>query len=158
LNWEDKITLYHHTDGYPENIIPLIFKAYCYGDNPSPDRDRYISPNLMKERAGKAGGLLCWSDPAIFEPEQGHRLHGDIEYYYRLYCSESRSENKVIWEVEIFGTDWSSEYKDDWDDEQRFVFCNQKRRDFLQGPKLEKLALIEERQPIEKLITKYPPT
>jgi hypothetical protein len=155
-HWEDKITLYHHWDGYPENIIPLIYKAYCYGNSPFADNENYYKTDLMKERAGKAASLLCWADPAQFEPEQHHKLHLDIDYYYRLYCSESPLKKRAIWEVEIFGTDWSSEFEDDWDGEQKYIFCNEKRRDFFRHPKLEKLALIEKRQSIEKLLIKYP--
>ncbi len=153
---EQRITLYHHWDGYPENIIPLIYKAYCYEENPSSVSKNTFKTDWRKARAGKVASLLCWADPAEFEPEQGHRLHADIQYYYRLYCSRSRSKKKLIWEVEIFGTDWSSEYEDDWDDEQIYLFHNKKRPDFLNDPELEKLAIIEERQSIEKLIKKYP--
>ena len=26
-DWEEKVTLYHHWDGYPDNMIPLFKKA-----------------------------------------------------------------------------------------------------------------------------------
>jgi hypothetical protein len=156
LHWEDNITLYHHWDGYPENIIPLIYKAYSYSDSPSSDNENYCKTDLMKERAGKVASLLCWADPAQFEPEQGHQLHADIQYYYRLYCSWSRRDHRAIWEVEIFGTDWSSEFGNGWNDEQKYLFCKEKGSDFLNDPELENLALIEKRLSIEKLITKYP--
>jgi hypothetical protein len=51
--------------------------------------------------------LLCSADSGGFEPEAGHKLHGDIEYYYRLYLINkqggSLAENPT-WEIEIFTT------------------------------------------------------
>ena len=77
LHWNEKVTLYHHTDGYPEYIVPKIYEAYCYKDG-----SQY--PHFNEERKGRAGkvaSLLCWADPMVFEPEEGHELHGDIEYF-----------------------------------------------------------------------------
>jgi hypothetical protein len=95
--WKDEITLYHHTDGYPENMIPTINKAYKY-------KDKYES-DWIKGRAGKVASLLCWADPGVFEPESGHELHGDIEYYYKLYCVNRKGgscADKPTWEIEIY--------------------------------------------------------
>jgi len=33
-------------------------------------------------RVGKAASMLCAADPTGFVMEQGHDLHGDIDYYY----------------------------------------------------------------------------
>ena len=80
-SWEDKVTLYHHTDGYPEYMIPIINKAYNYKRKPLWKGDTDLSCGWEKGRAGKVASLLCWADPIVFEPEEGHELHGDIEYY-----------------------------------------------------------------------------
>jgi hypothetical protein len=84
------ITLYHHTDGYPEFIIPKIFEAYSW------EGDEWV-----KTKAGKVTSLLCWSDPGVFEPENSHMLHLDITYYYRLYCGELMDDH-ANWDVEIY--------------------------------------------------------
>lgn len=75
LAWSGKEerTLYHHTDGYPEFILPLIEEAYQkYGQD------------WRGGRAGKVASFLCAVDPGVFEPEEAHHLHGDIKYYYLL--------------------------------------------------------------------------
>jgi hypothetical protein len=96
LPWEQKITLYHHCDGYPSNIIPLLREAFNSGDE------------WERGRAGKAASFLCAVDPGQFEPEDSHQKHGDIEYYYKLYVVNTqlgRIEEKVQWEVEIYNPD-----------------------------------------------------
>ncbi len=122
LGWEESVTLYHHTDGYPSNIVPLIQKAYQY------------DCSYQKGRAGKVASLLCFTDPMVFEPKDNHELHGDIEYYYRLYLINqnmgSMGENPK-WELEIFTSHGSERF---WDD-----------------PKFENLKLIYERTPVEEI-------
>jgi hypothetical protein len=95
-HWGEKVTLYHHSDGYPEYIIPKIYEAYMYEG----------ASAWGKGRAGKVASFLCWSDPGAFEPEEGHQLHDDIEYYYQVYCNEKEFGANAQWEVEIyhFGT------------------------------------------------------
>jgi len=80
---EDKaITLYHHCDGYPNNMLPLMASAY--------------ENDWQHERPGKAAAFLCAVDPGGFEPEEDHELHGDIEWYYVVYVTAD------LWEVEVF--------------------------------------------------------
>lgn len=82
--WDASITLYHHSDGYPEHIIPDIVEAYAkFGEHRGAGR------------AGHVAAFLCAVDPTSFEPEEGHELHGDIEYYYTLWVGRGQ------WEVEI---------------------------------------------------------
>ena len=102
LDWEEKVTLYHHTDGYPEYMIPTIKKAYDY------DCETWV-----KGRAGKVASILCWADPAVFEPEEGHDLHGDIEYYYRLYLRNTNGgtlAEEATWELDVYEVDDESDY------------------------------------------------
>ena len=68
VNGSAAFTLYHHCDGYPSYMLPLIASGY---------KDVW-----QAARAGKAASMLCAADPTGFELEQGHDLHGDIEYYY----------------------------------------------------------------------------
>lgn len=84
----DKITLYHHFDGYPTSMLPLFVKVFG------------IVPLGAHGNAGKVASYLCSVDPGEFEPEESHSLHGDIEWYYRLFPN-SGSGGKARWEVEI---------------------------------------------------------
>ena len=50
-------------------------------------------------------GYLCWTEPGVFEPEDGHELHGDIEYFYRVKVKTGQ------WTVEVcqpFGDFWDA--------------------------------------------------
>ncbi len=95
LDWEQKITLYHHYDGYPENMVQLIANAFSV-------HDQYQS--WILGRAEKVAALLCAEDPEGYDVESSNTLHGDIEYLYKLYCintaNGSLAENP-IWELEI---------------------------------------------------------
>jgi len=98
LSWDQRITLYHHLDGYPRNIIPLMQKARTMvghagwmADLPEADRERMVKTNMWEAgRAGKAASYLCAADPGGFEPEEGHARHGDIEWYYTLHVVNER--------------------------------------------------------------------
>ena len=131
IGWKEEVTLYHHTDGYPEYMIPTILKASNY------TRLNYKGEvnncKFEKGRAGKTASLLCWADPGVFEPEEGHGLHGDIEYYYKLYVNGSRK-----WEIEIFDPDYSG------------------TEGFPIGPDENKMKPHTQRTPLEELIKKYP--
>ena len=84
LDWEQKIMLYHHCDGYPEYIVPKIKEAYdLAGDS------------WCARRAGKVASFLCAVDPGSFEPEAGFDLHGDINCFYELFCVNQK------WDIQI---------------------------------------------------------
>lgn len=87
LQWDQSLTLYHHTDGYPEYMVPLIARAY-----------KLYGKSWEAGRAGKVASFLCAVDPGVFEPEEGHTLHGDIEYYYILHVMNGEC---CGWEIEI---------------------------------------------------------
>ena len=105
LNWDQEITLYHHTDGYPSNMIPLIHKAYHYGETLQPD---WYRPSWQFGRAGKCASYLCWADPGVFEPEAQNLLHGDIEYFYVIEARNSYTQPKPDWFVTVYesGDNW----------------------------------------------------
>lgn len=69
-NSKEAITLYHHCDGYPTGMVPLIAAAY--------------KPEWKHGRVGKAVSFVVAEDPDGYDIEQGHELHGDIEWYYVL--------------------------------------------------------------------------
>ncbi len=86
---EDKITLYHHHDGYPTYMLSKIREAW----------EKY-GKGWEGGRVGKVAGMLCAVDPIEFEPEDGHSLHGDIEWYYVVNCkSEMHMGAEPVWQV-----------------------------------------------------------
>lgn len=89
---EEAVTLYHHHDGYPTYMLKMMAKAY--------KNARTLLENKGKEyqtkadywelgRGGKMASFLCKEDPSEFEPESGHQLHGDIEWYYTIKPSDN---------------------------------------------------------------------
>jgi len=98
LDWGQEITLYHHTNGYPENMIPTIARAFGY-------KGKYEHEEWIKGRAGKVASLLCWANPGVFEPEDGHKLHFDIDYYYIVHCDNQGSIREMpIWIIDVYET------------------------------------------------------
>ena len=86
---DEQIMLYHHSDGYPEHILPEIKAAYALATKDKTNAWR-------AGRAGKAASYLCAIDPGVFEPEVGLDLHGDIDYFYELYVCETKWEIQII--------------------------------------------------------------
>jgi hypothetical protein len=75
---KNEFTLYHHCDGYPSAMVPLIAAAYA--------------PDWKHGRNGKVAAFVIAEDENGYELEQGHALHGNIEWYYIL---EVKSETHV---------------------------------------------------------------
>jgi hypothetical protein len=95
----DSITLYHHTDGYPSYMIPKIREAWeTYGKG------------WEGARVGKVASMLCAVDPVVFEPEESHDLHMDIEYYYVIDCKDTAHiGTKPVWTVKAYGVDFDQD-------------------------------------------------
>ena len=89
--WQQAVTLYHHTDGYPSFIVPLIRKAHEAMAQPTRSGTEELDERWRMNRAGKVASYLCFVDPGVFEPEVGHALHGDIEWYYTLDVSQGHA-------------------------------------------------------------------
>jgi hypothetical protein len=87
INHSPGVTLYHRCDGYPENMLPTIAKGFqeCF----------------QAHRAGKAASMICGADPKGFEIEQGHALHGDIEFYYVVDVTSD-------WTITVYSTSFCS--------------------------------------------------
>mgnify|MGYP001603708666 CR=1 FL=1 len=99
------ITLYHHSDGYPEHIIPCILKGFQLGKRGHRFGGKVYKADWELGRAGKAASYLCAAHPGSFEPEAGHELHGDIRFYYRLYLGNQNGgtyAEKPRWEIEVY--------------------------------------------------------
>lgn len=116
LSWkETPCLLYHHSDGYPDYILPKIREAFDYH-----------FPNgcggWAKGRVSKVASLLCAVDPAEFEPEErifdrdGNLLfHGDIDYIYTICITNFHGgciAEQPQWDVRIYKTDKNNF----WDD------------------------------------------
>lgn len=98
-NWrEEKITLYQHCDGYPNNMLKLFWQAFRYGFDPyNVEWSKIpVKQSWQVRRAGYAASFLCYIDPRGFQPEESHELHGDIAYYYKIFV------NNEEWEIEIY--------------------------------------------------------
>lgn len=91
IKWRrDKITLYHHHDGYPEGVgrdLKFYLSKERYWN------DEYIAEALVKNKAGLRDDE--------YKPSMG--LHGDIEYVYEIDC---RKKSLTCWEV-----DWDAPKK-----------------------------------------------
>ena len=72
----ETIQLYHHCDGYPTNMLPLMASHKGNG--------------WQAGRAGKLAAYLIATDPGGFEPEPELGLHPDIEYFY---CVTTHNKN-----------------------------------------------------------------
>lgn len=87
----EKVTLYKHFDGYPSEVLAVLDQAYSIVSNPE--------HRWKLGRAGKAASLLCSVEPGEIEPEEGHELHGDIDFYYQVHVSEK------TWRIKVFTVD-----------------------------------------------------
>ncbi len=88
-NGEQSLTLYHHTDGYPSYMLPLIQKAW-----------EDFGQGWEGARVYKVASMLCAVDPVVFEPLDYHDMHGDIEYFYEVDCKgESHHGAEPVWKI-----------------------------------------------------------
>jgi hypothetical protein len=94
LDWEQEVMLYHHCDGYPTGIIPLLLEAW-----------KTAPKDWESGRAGKVAGRVCATDPGSFEPESSMKFHSDIEWLYVLKLINKKNgsfDEKPRWILEIF--------------------------------------------------------
>lgn len=91
---KESVTLYRHTDGYPERIVSDLHKAY-----------KFSGGNYTSGRTGKVASYLCAVEPGVFEPQSGHTINEGIEYYYKLYLvnrNHGNTAERPVWDLEIF--------------------------------------------------------
>jgi hypothetical protein len=127
----ESVTLYHHSDGYPSNMLPLIREGY---QQVLKKGDYYL---WQGGRPGKVAGFLCAADPGGFEPEEGHELHGDIEWYYVLRVINKTGGSmaeKPEWVVDVYEPpEWGDRPLDE----------SSARHQFWVKPTFDKLHLVE---------------
>jgi len=98
-----RVTLYHHWDGYPRHMIPVIHKAF---------KKMKRDGSYHDGRSGYVASTLCWADPIQFDIEydNGNELHGDIEWLYTIdstgapvHCTSEPSDSEWIVTVQSVG-------------------------------------------------------
>ena len=93
LSWQEIVQLYHHCDGYPTHMLPVFVKAF----------DKF-GGDWHAGRTGHAAAFLCATEPTQFEPESHLDLHGDIEFFYRLYIVNTQGGSmaeRPEWFIEV---------------------------------------------------------
>lgn len=111
-NESEAMTLYHHWDGYPRNMLRLFVDAFRIPMKKDAEyRERLgVAPSDDKTawelgRGGKVVSYLCAADPGGFEPEKTNDLHWDIEWYYIIHCINKEgghTRDPVEWKIEVF--------------------------------------------------------
>lgn len=99
--WEEEVMLYHHSDGYPRHMIPILQKGFKLCAGPRVDKRVSYTKQWEAGRAGKSAAWIVCADPGRFDVESGLQLHGDIQYLYVVYCM-NMGKNVCAWEVEVF--------------------------------------------------------
>lgn len=111
---EPEVTLYHHHDGYPTNMLPLLKRAWdealawhkarwktdLYGPF---DPEHPITCASLRS-PGKFANHVVATDPEGFEFEQGHEQHGDIEWYYVVEFDHAPTFSGPVegrWKVQV---------------------------------------------------------
>ena len=86
---KEAVTLYHHCDGYPSNMVPLLAGAY--------------KPNWQHGRVGKVASYVVAEDVVGFDIEDSHDLHGDIDWYYIIKVSSKGDVTDIPkWTLEVY--------------------------------------------------------
>jgi len=124
---ESKLTLYHHTDGYPSYMLMLIQQAwdkYCRGWEGS--------------RVSKAASALCAVDPLIFEPLDYHTLHSDIEWFYTINVRDTKYIGTTpVWKISVYKT--SSDFEETKSEEERTTLVDTVRVDAITNTEAKKI-------------------
>jgi hypothetical protein len=115
MDYSDKVTLYHHWDGYPSNMLMRLKDAEKgardYIEEKAKSRGKgvdgkpYTPEYWQLGRAGKAASFICKSEPDGFEPESSNELHGDIEWYYVIHLKNKKKgyfQHYPEWTVDVY--------------------------------------------------------
>jgi len=152
LPWQaESVTLYHHSDGYPSYMLPLIREGYqqvLKKNKEAKESFGYTRDVYLWEggRPGKAAAFLCAADPGGFEPEASHDLHSDIEWYYVVTVvnkSGGASGEKPEWKVDVYRPP-------EYEDKPMGQRDSGARSRFWDNPTFEALHLVEGGIPVSK--------
>lgn len=120
LDWKEEVQLYHHWDGYPSNMLPLLAKGYSdqlLRAREDAKRLKLKEPSLLEMgRAGYAASMIIAADVNGYQPESGPNLHGDIEYLYVVEVVNKGNgtlAEKPQWYVTVYTSHGSDKF---WDD------------------------------------------
>lgn len=131
----EDVMLYHHTDGYPTHMIPLLQKAYelCVRTTENRYARFGAKPPSYWEmaRAGKVAGAICAADPLVFEPESSLDLHGDIEWLYKLRLLPPSGKNPPCWALSVF-TPTKGFWREDFTTDPAAMRCELDTINFMQ--------------------------
>jgi hypothetical protein len=123
---QEMITLSLRSNGYPQNMIPLIHRAWIKAN------DEYYS--FAVGRTMVVVDVLYSTDPRGFEWEDNYLLGGNILYYYEIHCWYSDRKDQPVWKIDIYERN-----------------CPFFKYDFT----LADFKRLESRQNIEDLVKKY---
>jgi hypothetical protein len=123
-------TIYRHSDGYPEGVIPDLKKFLKWNAGRNTDVE-YAAANFIywskrgyEEKYFKPGETFYetkskWSDVGPTNCSQLHtgfgvcnnkELHGDIAYFYRVIASlEDKDKDNII--IECYTVGYGNEYE-----------------------------------------------
>lgn len=93
----ESVTLYRHSDGYPDEVIPTIQRAYdlVHAAPRWAITEKVNYSDCWKgNRAGYVAGFLCAAEYGAYQPRSGHERSGDEEWDY-LVTLESCNRWKV---------------------------------------------------------------
>ena len=91
------VTLYHHTDGYPTNMLPTMYEGYKKQLDIFKKKGYESGKEFYFETPEKVASIVISSDPTVFEQEKSNALHGDIEWYYVIHPNGGKP-----WTVDVY--------------------------------------------------------
>ena len=107
LPWNNEdhfpIMLYHHSDGYPTNMLKLLLDGYDKAIAPLKLGGGFYDKSWQAGRSGKAAAYTIAADPGGFEPEAGNEFHVDIEWFYEVVCvNHANAGGPPSWQLRVF--------------------------------------------------------
>lgn len=85
-----RIQIYRHQDGYPEGVLPDLFKALEYAwDLPRFEADDFAAA-IVRAWKERGGDIYIDGSPKAWE-----MIHGDVEYVYIIKPPQKSKTPKV---------------------------------------------------------------
>jgi hypothetical protein len=96
----ETVVLYHHCDGYPTHMLPVIAKAYKAAIAPRVYGMVTLKQDWQAGLPGRAASQIVAADADGFDIESGTELHGDIEWFYSVECVNKKCGS--TWKVSVY--------------------------------------------------------